>query len=70
MLARHSATMQNTPLVVVPMAHKAACLERCAKPDKPWQDGSEAHWPAPYWYIDTGMAALLMLRTAVDEGLG
>ena len=24
----------------------------------------------PYWHIDTGMAALLMLLTAVDEGLG
>lgn len=23
----------------------------------------------PYWYIDTGMASLLMLLTAVDEGL-
>jgi nitroreductase len=24
----------------------------------------------PYWHIDTGMASLLMLLTAVDEGLG
>ena len=24
----------------------------------------------PYWDIDTGMASLLMLLTAVDEGLG
>ena len=24
----------------------------------------------PYWDIDTGMAALLILQTAVDEGLG
>ena len=24
----------------------------------------------PYWHIDTGMAALLVLQTAVDEGLG
>ena len=30
----------------------------------------EARWPVPYWDIDTGMAALLMLLTAVDEGLG
>jgi len=27
-------------------------------------------WPAPYWDIDTGFASLLMLLTAVDEGLG
>ena len=24
----------------------------------------------PYWHIDTGMVALLMLLQAVDEGLG
>ncbi|MFI6561539.1 nitroreductase family protein [Streptomyces sp. NPDC050534] len=35
-----------------------------------WEDCAEARWPAPYWHIDTGMAALLMLLTAVDEGLG
>jgi nitroreductase len=63
-------TMQDAPLVVVPLAHKAAYLERYAQPDKGWQDRAEARWPAPYWYIDTGMAALLMLLAAVDEGLG
>jgi len=63
-------TMQDAPLVVVPLAHKTAYLERYAEPDKGWADRAEARWPAPYWYIDTGMAALLMLLTAVDEGLG
>lgn len=63
-------TMPLAPLVVVPLAHKAAYLERYARPDKGWADRAEARWPVPYWYIDTGMAALLMLLTAVDEGLG
>jgi len=63
-------TMQQAPLVVVPLAHKAAYLARYAEPDKGWQDRAEAHWPAPYWFVDTGMAALMMLLTAVDEGLG
>jgi len=63
-------TMQDAPLVVVPLAHKDAYLQRYAEPDKGWEDRAEARWPAPYWYIDTGMAALLMLLTAVDEGLG
>jgi nitroreductase len=66
----NSPTMQHAPLVVVPLAHKATYLERYAEPDKGWEDRAEARWPAPYWYIDTGMAALLMLLTAVDEGLG
>ena len=30
--------MLNAPLVVVPMAHKAAYLERYAEPDKGWED--------------------------------
>jgi len=63
-------TMQDAALVVVPLAHKDAYLQRYAEPDKGWEDRAEARWPAPYWYIDTGMAALLMLLTAVDEGLG
>lgn len=62
--------IQNAPLVVIPLAHKATYLERYAGPDKGWQDRAEARWPAPYWFIDTGMASLMMLLTAVDEGLG
>jgi nitroreductase len=62
--------VMNAPLVVVPMANKDAYLDRYAEPDKGWTDRNEAHWPVPYWYIDTGFAALLILLTAVDEGLG
>lgn len=63
-------TMQPAPLVVVPLANKSVYLERYAEADKGWDDRDEARWPAPYWSIDTGMAALMMLLTAVDEGLG
>jgi nitroreductase len=61
--------MRRAPLLVVPLSHKAAYLERYAQPDKGWTDRDEARWPVPYWDIDTGMASLLMLLTAVDEGL-
>ncbi|MDI1461845.1 nitroreductase family protein [Catellatospora sp. KI3] len=67
---RHTPDLRNAPLVVIPLAHKAAYLERYAEPDKRWEDRAESRWPAPYWHIDTGMAALMMLLTAVDEGLG
>ena len=56
--------------LVVAMAHKDIYLDRYAEPDKGWDDRAEERWPVPYWYVDTGMAALLMLLTAVDEGLG
>jgi nitroreductase len=61
--------MRRAPLLVVPLSHKAAYLERYAEADKGWTDRAEARWPVPYWDIDTGMASLLMLLTAVDEGL-
>jgi nitroreductase len=61
--------MRRAPLIIVPLSHKQAYLDRYAEPDKGLTDRSEAHWPVPYWDIDTGMAALLMLLTAVDEGL-
>jgi nitroreductase len=60
----------RAPVVIVPLAHKQAYLDRYAEPDKGWTDRDEARWPVPYWYIDTGFAALLMLLTAVDAGLG
>ena len=62
--------MMTAPVVVVPLSHKDAYLDRYAEPDKGWTDRDETRWPVPYWHVDTGMAALLMLLTAVDEGLG
>jgi nitroreductase len=60
----------RAPLIVVPMSCKDIYLDRYARPDKGWTDRDEAHWPVPYWDIDTGFTALLMLLAAVDEGLG
>lgn len=62
--------MRTAPVVIVPLASKDAYLERYAAPDKGWTDRSEDRWAVPYWWVDTGMAALLVLQTAVDEGLG
>jgi nitroreductase len=62
--------MRRAPLLVVPLSHKNAYLDRYAEPDKGWTDRDESRWAVPYWDVDTGMAALLMLLTAVDEGLG
>ncbi|MFD7156507.1 nitroreductase family protein [Kribbella sp. NPDC059898] len=51
---RYKPRVMNAPL-----ADRASYLERRAEP----------RWPAPYWQIDTGMAAILMLLAAVDAGL-
>jgi nitroreductase len=60
--------MRTAPVVIVPLADESAYRRRYAEPDKARE--SDAGWPVPYWFVDTGMAALLVLQTAVDEGLG
>jgi nitroreductase len=62
--------LTNAQLVIVPLACKDIYLARYAREDKGWTDEDEARWPVPYWYIDTGFTALLMLLAAVDEELG
>jgi len=62
--------MVRAPVVVVPCSSKAAYLKRYAEQDKGWTDEDEARWPVPFWHMDAAMASLLILQTAVDEGLG
>jgi nitroreductase len=64
------AGMMRAPVVIVPCSSKAAYLNRYAERDKGWADRSETRWPVPFWHMDTAMAALLILQTAVDAGLG
>ena len=62
--------IRAAPVLLLCLSDKAAYLARYAAPDKGWTDRDEARWPVPYWDVDTGMAALLLLLTATDEGLG
>lgn len=73
--------MRTAPVVVVPWSSEAVYRRRYALPDKQADKGRataladepatlEDRWPVPYWHVDTGMAALLVLQSAVDEGLG
>lgn len=62
--------MRSAPALVVCLSDPQRYLERYAEPDKGWTDRDPGRWPVPYWDVDTGMAALLVLLTAVDEGLG
>jgi nitroreductase len=67
---RWLAGMMRAPVVIVPCSIKAAYLDRYAEPDKGWTDRAERRWPMPFWDLDTAMAALLILQTATDAGLG
>ncbi|MGH8961465.1 MAG: nitroreductase family protein [Jatrophihabitantaceae bacterium] len=61
--------MQTAPVLIVCLSDKRAYLDRYAEPDKGWTDRDEARWPVPYWHIDTGMAAMILLLAAQDAGL-
>lgn len=59
------------PVLVLPIPDKRRYLKRYAEPDKRGLGmEDEAGWPVPFWDVDAGMAAMLMLLAAVDAGLG
>jgi nitroreductase len=62
--------MERAPVLVVCCSDREAYLDRYAEPDKGWTDRSTDRWPIPYWDVDTGMAALILLLAAQDSGLG
>ena len=62
--------VSSAPCLVVLLSSPEAYLDRYAEPDKGRTDRDAATWPVPWWDVDTGMAALLALLTAADEGLG
>jgi nitroreductase len=66
---RWLAATIDAPAIIVVHSNKDAYLDRYAQPDKGLAR-SEKSWPAPYWDIDAGFAAMLMLLSATDEGLG
>jgi nitroreductase len=62
--------LRTAQVLIVCFSDKHAYLDRYAEPDKGWTDRDEGRWAVPYWHIDTGMAALLILLAAEDRGLG
>ncbi|HKJ13037.1 MAG TPA: nitroreductase family protein [Ornithinimicrobium sp.] len=56
------------PCLIVCCSDPQRYRRRYAEPDK--ATDTPRPWPIPYWDVDTGMAALLMLLTAVDHDLG
>ena len=66
---RMAGEMRAAPLVIVPLCSEPAYRDRYAEADKAWIP-EEDIWAVPYWYVDAGFAAMLMLLKAVDLGLG
>ena len=60
----------SAPVLIVCLSQRQAYVDRYDQPDKRPAGQPARDWPVPYWDIDTGMAGLLVLLTAVDLGLG
>ncbi|HEX3394366.1 MAG TPA: nitroreductase family protein [Acidimicrobiales bacterium] len=62
--------VMRAPLLIVVLSSQAAYRARYAESDKAHLDLGAGEWPVPWWHVDAAFASLLMLLTAVDEGLG
>ncbi len=63
--------LMRAPVVIVPLAHKQAYLDRYSEPDKALAGlQHESAWDVPYWLVDTAFATMTILLTASDAGLG
>lgn len=66
-----SLATSGPPVVVLVFTDPSAYTARYSEQDKSefgLQDAEE--WPVPYWFVDAGMACLLILQAAVDRALG
>ncbi|MBD0328987.1 MAG: nitroreductase family protein [Thermoleophilia bacterium] len=61
--------VQSAPALVVVCTREDDYHDRYRQADKLDEQGREIDWPVPYWHFDAGAAAMLVLLTAVDEGL-
>jgi nitroreductase len=70
-MRQYLAPTTPAPLIIVPFAHERAYVDRYRQPDKAaTARASGTDFPAPYWFIDSAFASMLVLLGAIDEGLG
>jgi nitroreductase len=62
--------MRTAPVLIICFSDREAYLTRYAETDKGSVPPQEQDWPIPYWHVDTGMAAMIMLLGATARGLG
>jgi nitroreductase len=61
--------ISKAPFLIIPCTNESAYHQRYQSPDKLQEDGTEIHWPVPYWFMDVGCAVMLILLAVVAEGL-
>jgi nitroreductase len=53
----------------IPCVSEAIYHRRYREPDKLDADGREIEWPTPYWWVDIGKTAMVLMLAAHDAGL-
>jgi nitroreductase len=62
---------KRAPVLILPLAHRQAYLDRYGEPDKAALGlDPVAAWQVPYWLVDTAFATMTMLLAATNAGLG
>jgi nitroreductase len=61
--------VSRAPALIVPCVSEQVYHRRYREPDKIKDDGTEIHWPIPYWWVDIGATWMLIMLAAIDEGL-
>ena len=61
--------ISGAPALIIPCTNEAAYHRRYREADKLREDGSEIEWPVPYWFMDGGCTVMIILLSAVNEGL-
>lgn len=62
--------VSEAPVQIIICTSETVYKDRYREPDKkPDPDAEEMEWPVPYWHTDAGMALVLVLLAAVNEGL-
>jgi FMN reductase [NAD(P)H] len=64
---REESWVGNAPVLIVVCVREDDYHDRYREPDK-LVGGVEIEWPIPFWYLDAGAAAMLILLAAIDEG--
>lgn len=62
--------ISGAPVQIVICTNERLYHERYNERDKLNDDGTEIHWPVPYWHTDAGCSLMLLLLAAVNAGLG
>lgn len=62
--------MRDAPVLMLWLSDPERYLDRYGLPDKGGVRPAATDWPVPFWDVDTGMAALIVMLGAQEAGLG